>query len=115
MSGWSSMPQRPGERFLKAKKKKADAEYNKSRPAAHDFYDSTAWRKLRAMYRRAHPLCEQCLREGRTTPANVVDHIVEIEDGGALLDPENLQALCYACHNRKTARERAGRAWGGGG
>jgi hypothetical protein len=34
------------------------------------------------------------------------DHVVPIQRGGALLDESNLQSLCRACHNRKTAMER---------
>ena len=36
------------------------------------------------------------------TPLDVVDHVDEVEDGGAFLDPENLQSLCNACHKYKT-------------
>jgi len=35
-----------------------------------------------------------------------VDHIVELKDGGAELDPENCQALCVRCHQLKTAGEK---------
>jgi 5-methylcytosine-specific restriction enzyme A len=35
------------------------------------------------------------------------DHVVEIKDGGAALDLANGQALCGACHTRKTIAERA--------
>lgn len=31
----------------------------------------------------AHPLCEQCEREGRITPAQQVDHIIPLERAGA--------------------------------
>jgi 5-methylcytosine-specific restriction enzyme A len=34
------------------------------------------------------------------------DHITEIRDGGDPLDPMNGQALCQACHNRKTAEAK---------
>ena len=45
------------------------------------------------------------------------DHIVEIRDGGAPLDLANGQALCAACHTRKTNEARASRMRrnGGGG
>lgn len=108
------MPRLPGEKFLKTRRAQSQKEYNQSRPIEHDFYQTTEWRKLRAAYRRAHPLCEECLRKGRTEPANVVDHIKEITDGGDPLDWNNLQSLCRACHNRKTAKERQRRARGGG-
>jgi len=108
------MPRIPGENYLKMKKIQSRKEYNRSRPVGHDFYQSTEWRKLRAAYRRAHPLCEECLREGRTEPAVIVDHVKEIVDGGAPYDWDNLRSLCLACHNRKTAAERWRRAGRGG-
>ena len=54
-----------------------------------------------ATYRARHPLCEECERNGRVALAQVVDHIIEIADGGDPVDPSNLQSLCHACHNRK--------------
>jgi 5-methylcytosine-specific restriction protein A len=39
----------------------------------------------------------------------IADHIVEIEDGGAPLDPDNGQTLCGRCSNVKTARARQAR------
>lgn len=35
-----------------------------------------------------------------------VDHIIEIKDGGAKLDPANVWTLCGSCHVKKTNRER---------
>lgn len=71
-----------------------------------EFYQSPAWRKLRAVKLRLNPLCEECERLGRVTPAQMVDHITPINKGGASLDMENLQSLCNACHNRKSARDK---------
>jgi 5-methylcytosine-specific restriction protein A len=34
------------------------------------------------------------------------DHIIELQDGGALLDPANVMLRCAPCHGRKTAAER---------
>lgn len=41
-----------------------------------EFYQSRRWRALRAMKLQQQPLCEECLRKGRMTPAEMVDHIV---------------------------------------
>ena len=70
------------------------------------FYESPAWRKLRRQKLSQMPLCEICFANKRITPAVIVDHKVEIKDGGAALNMENLQSVCYACHNKKTAAER---------
>ena len=64
------------------------------------FYNSRTWRTLRKYVLMGEPLCRDCGK-----PATVVDHIRPISDGGARLDIENLQPLCFKCHNRKSARE----------
>ena len=71
-----------------------------------EFYQSTSWRKLRALKLEQAPMCEECLKAGRLTPAQMVDHIVPINKGGAPLDIENLQSLCNACHARKSAKDK---------
>lgn len=38
--------------------------------------------------------------------AVIVDHVVELKDGGAELSPDNSMSLCRSCHNKKTAREK---------
>ncbi|WP_423804552.1 HNH endonuclease [Novosphingobium lindaniclasticum] len=45
----------------------------------------------------------------------MLDHKQERKDGGADLDPANLEWLCQPHHNRKTAEARARRARGGRG
>lgn len=69
------------------------------------FYQSAAWRAVRAAFLRAHPLCGECTARGRNVASTVADHVVPLKDGGARFDWSNLQALCVSCHNRKTARE----------
>jgi len=50
------------------------------------------------------PLCVSCLELGRTEPATIRDHIVPLAEGGLDLEA-NTQALCAACHDRKSALE----------
>lgn len=68
-------------------------------------YKSSQWRKLRNLKASMNPHCEHCLKLGLVRPVKIVDHIVEIEDGGAVFELENLQSLCHACHEAKTAAE----------
>jgi 5-methylcytosine-specific restriction protein A len=42
-----------------------------------------------------------CVQRGLRVRARVVDHIRSLREGGALLDPRNLQSLCNACNVRK--------------
>lgn len=68
---------------------------------------TTAWDKARKGYLARHPLCVACEAEGRTTAANVVDHIVPHRgDMVAFWNVENWAALCARCHNAKTASGR---------
>ena len=38
-------------------------------------YDTARWRRVRAYQLQIEPLCRMCAEQGRTTPANVVDHV----------------------------------------
>ena len=71
------------------------------------FYNSKRWRSLRNYYIQAHPLCQQCKREGVITGAQMVDHIKPITMGGSPVDQKNLQSLCTKCHNSKSGKESA--------
>lgn len=54
------------------------------------------------MFLRSHPLCADCERQGRVTPATDVHHLVARRAGGG--DEEsNLEALCHSCHSKRTA------------
>lgn len=66
------------------------------------------WVKLRKLaLERDKYQCQECKRNGRVTPAQDVDHILNKASGGddAL---SNLQALCRDCHVAKTQRESRG-------
>jgi 5-methylcytosine-specific restriction endonuclease McrA len=85
-------------------KKRADPELRGS--------EYNRWRTI--VLDRAGHRCEWVEGGERCTkaePAHTLfaDHIVERQDGGALHDPANGQALCGSHHSRKTAIERARR------
>ena len=62
------------------------------------------WQRLRESILTNQPLCEVCLKQGITTGAQQVDHIVPLSLGGTN-DPINLQSICSQCHWNKTGRE----------
>jgi 5-methylcytosine-specific restriction enzyme A len=71
------------------------------------FYRSPAWRALRAHKLRISPYCECDDCKGKNVNADMCDHIVPIELGGAPLDLNNLQSMRnHPCHDRKRAREK---------
>ena len=75
---------------------------------AEPFYSSKEWIALRDQVRReARGVCQVpgCTRRGY-----IVDHIVEISDGGARLDRTNLVLCCQPHHVAKSYAERAKRA-----
>ena len=69
------------------------------------------YRRWRARYLVAHPLCVACVGNGRTVAAQELDHIRRREWGGALMDPENVQGLCRAHHRRKSDWESNGQGF----
>jgi len=97
-----SKPPRLGQRAPQAKQPRLPDHREQSQ---HRGYDST-WRALSKQVRNEEPLCRHCLRDGRVEAATCVDHIVPISQAPDLrLVRSNLQALCHACHTRKTRAE----------
>ena len=64
------------------------------------FYRSAAWRRLsRAFLLSRNYICERCGQ-----PAEIAHHRRyltprNVNDADVALNPENLEALCMACHN----------------
>lgn len=67
-------------------------------------YDSS-WDRRSVAYRKKHPFCELCLKTGRLVETNLTDHIKPKAQGGTD-DDDNLQALCFGCHGKKTRDEQ---------
>jgi 5-methylcytosine-specific restriction protein A len=99
--------------FCERHAKENAREYERYRrdPATRGRY-GRAWKRIRDRYIKAHPLCEECQRNGRLTPAQEVHHIIPLSDGGTH-DEGNLMALCSSCHSGITLaannRDREGR------
>ncbi|WP_289296486.1 HNH endonuclease signature motif containing protein [uncultured Reyranella sp.] len=74
------------------------------------FYSSPDWIALRNAERVAAKGI--CRRPGCGKRGFIVDHIVEIRDGGAPLDARNVELLCSSHHVLKTNAVRADRQAG---
>ena len=65
-----------------------------------------AWQKARKRYLEAHPLCAECMKEGKYVKATDVDHIVPHRGDSVLFwDQSNWQPLCHRHHSIKTRNE----------
>ena len=75
------------------------------RASAHERGYTSKWQRLSKLYLKVNPLCAECKRKGKVTPATVVDHIVPHRGNEQLMWSEsNWQPLCKVCHDRKTGR-----------
>lgn len=62
------------------------------------------WQVASKNYLRQHPLCVNHKAKGEIVAAKVVDHRTPHKGDMKLFwNPNNWQALCITCHNRKTA------------
>ena len=65
-----------------------------------------AWQKASRQFLQAHPLCEECQRQGKYVKATDVDHIIPHRGDKKLFwDRSNWQALCHRCHSKKTGTQ----------
>lgn len=76
-------------------------------------YNTQRWKRLRESKLRDQPLCEECLRNGRITPADEVHHIVSFADyvdpdeaDALAYDYDNLESICKKCHGAHHAKEQ---------
>lgn len=111
MMGACSQPRCPARAVYRGKCPDHSRERERERGSAAARGYGYRWSKVRAHHLRHEPLCRTCLREGRTTAGQEVDHIIPKSDGGADecrcpdLAACPLQTLCASHHSQKTARE----------
>ena len=80
--------------------------YEDNRTAQAAFYKTKKWKKCRAAYLSEHPCCERCEKAGLISIAVHVHHKKELTEDNYLdpniaLNPDNLEALCFACHQKE--------------
>ena len=86
-------------RYVPERKQQARTEKN------YSFYNSKLWRKTSKLYRMDNPLCEVAAFFGEVLEADVVDHLIPINELGAKLDERNLMAMSHKYHNKKSGME----------
>lgn len=74
-----------------------------AKEGALEFYGSRKWKRCRKNYLSLHPICERCEKLGVVNRAEIVHHKIYL-DTSTYKDPElslnfdNLEALCFNCH-----------------
>lgn len=92
----------------KIERKERNTDFNKTdrRKMRIDAYNDRRWcgkNGVRIMYLREHPLCEECMKKGKTTAGTSVHHIKSPFKGDnvdwvLMLDYNNLETVCNECH-----------------
>ena len=80
------------------------------------FYKSKAWKDCRNSYIAQHSLCERCLAKGRIEAAYLVHHKIHlteenVNDPTIALSFNNLESLCFDCHNKHHFGSKTERRW----
>jgi len=92
-------------RYCETHAKQEAKRYNKyDRDSDSNKRYAGAWKKIRAAFLSANPLCVICKGDGKFTPATVAHHKIKITDGGTN-DWDNMTALCAPCHSRLHAKQ----------
>ena len=86
--------------FCKQHQMEENARYEKydRDPAVRRRY-GRVWKRIRDSYALEHPLCEQCLTNGKYVKTEEIHHKLPLSKGGTH-DRDNLIALCKECHAR---------------
>lgn len=75
------------------------------RPNANQRGYDWQWSLFRRRYLAQHPLCVDCLKADRATPASEVHHKIKLKQRPDLkYHHGNLEGLCKPCHSRRTAK-----------
>lgn len=69
------------------------------------FYRSKFWKKVRANQLRKAGLCEHCLKKGKLTLANTVNHLDPSWSDWASFLKGPFESLCGECHQRTIHRD----------
>lgn len=84
-----------------------------TRGTAHQRGYTSTWADYSKRFRQAHPVCgersdgtydvihSRCQQLGLTVPAECVDHVIPLSQGGSMWDAANHLSLCLACNTWK--------------
>jgi len=91
----------------KKKKSYRNRQFEMKRKERMKVYNSQKWRSLRDWKLTSDPLCEMCIKHGKTTPTEEIHHITSfmttddpIKRTHLAYNYENLMSLCQVCHQK---------------
>lgn len=77
---------------------------------AQKFYKTYKWRRNSELFRYEYPLCMRCKMDGKTVPAKIVHHKIEvpelIKQGKDPIDWKYLESICFNCHQKELRKKR---------
>lgn len=87
-------------RFCEKHQREENKRYEKydRNPDVHRRY-GRVWKRVRDLYVKEHPFCEECFKKGIIVPVEEVHHIKPLSEGGNH-NKNNLISLCKSCHAR---------------
>lgn len=71
------------------------------------WYKTARWQRIRSAQLTAEPLCRNCRRLGRITPATVCDHVDPHRGDEAKFWSGPFQSLCKDCHDSPKQKQEA--------
>ena len=86
------------------------------RSISQSFYKDPTWVNCRNAYIKQNPLCERCKQKGYIVAAEIVHHKIHLTEAN-MKDPaiaynfENLESLCFECHNHEHFGDKTPRRW----
>lgn len=89
----------------------------KGKTIQEEFYRRKQWQECRNAYmHKVNGICERCYAKGHLRPADIVHHKIHLtpenyRDPSISLNFENLEALCFECHNREHFKKEPRRRW----
>ncbi|MGA3214098.1 MAG: HNH endonuclease [Acidimicrobiales bacterium] len=78
-----------------------------TKTTTHPLYHSAAWRRVRAYVLDRDGFTCMVRLPGCTVIADTVDHVVEVDKGGAWYDESNLRASCRHCNLARSRRKKS--------
>lgn len=88
-----------------ARQQERQQQYDEQRGTRTERGYDNQWLRFAKRFLADHPLCDDCMGQGRIEPAVEVHHKSKLKDFPQLkYDQGNLSGLCKSCHRARTAR-----------